>query len=455
MTDFAPETGIGLVAVIVTSFVLLIAVTGELAPAGGVSGRGRWLLAAALGSGLLAFVFKLALIATVSTDSIDRLLAHLPDAQRHATTDRPTDPGRWRASRHVWQALPEQAPHPAGAPTGPDAVALGRRLFFDRNLSRDRSLACASCHDLVQAGGADGRRTSTGIDHQRGARNAPTVWNAAFQTRLFWDGRADSLDAQAAGPFVNPVEMGMPDMDAVVARVAADAGYRDAFARVFGTGQPITPSRLTAAIAAFERTLITPDSRYDRFVRGDGTALNAAELRGMALFESVGCLQCHSGPNFSEASVFGSGAPFRLFPAREIARYASLDLAADPGIAPAGSPAGLWRVPSLRNVALTAPYFHNGAVDQLDEAVRIMAQTQLGWHLSSEEGIRAKAWWSAPARTLAVVRPRLLSEEDVQDITAFLRTLSSDRLLALRAQRAYPSSTSSDMLSGGLAAGIR
>jgi cytochrome c peroxidase len=455
MTDFAPEMGIGLMAVIVTAFMLLVAVTGELAPAGGLSGRGRWLLGAALGSGLLAFIFKLVLIGVLSTDTVDHLLARMPDADRPVPATPPIDTDRWRATPQVWQALPEHAPHPADAPDGAAAVALGERLFFDTNLSRDRTLACASCHDLVQAGGADGRPTAIGIDKQRGTRNAPTVWNAAFQARLFWDGRAGSLEAQAAGPFVNPVEMGMPDMAAVVARVAADASYRSAFAEVFGVQQPITPDRVAAAIAAYERTLITPDSRYDRFVRGDTTALTPAELRGMALFEAVGCVQCHSGPNFSEASVFGSGAPYRLFPVRTLARYTPLDLVADTGLARAGSRAGLWRVPSLRNVALTAPYFHNGSVDRLDEAVRIMAQTQLGWHLSSEDDTRASTWWSAPARTLAVVRPRLLTENDVQDITAFLKALSGERLLALRAGLAYASSASSDMRSGGLAAGMR
>jgi len=456
MTDFAPEMGIGLVAVIVTAFMLLVAVSAELAPAGGLSGRGRWLLAAALGSGLLAFVFKLALIGLLSTGRVDRLLATLPDAVRPPPADSRSASAHWRATPQVWLALPERAPRPDGAPAGANAVALGKRLFFDTNLSRDRSLACASCHDLVEAGGADARPTAIGIDKQHGRRNTPTVWNAAFQTRLFWDGRADSLEAQASGPFVNPMEMGMPDMAAVVARIAADASYRSAFDDVFGAGQAITPARVTAAIAAFERTLITPDSRYDRFVRGDASALSAAEQRGMALFETIGCVQCHSGPNFSEASVFGSGAPFRLFPVHAPARYAALDLSSDTGIAAPGSPAGLWRVPSLRNVALTAPYFHNGSVDQLDEAVRIMAQTQLGWHLSSKEGLQASTRWSARTRTLSLVRPRLVTEIEVQDITAFLRALSSERLLAVQAQHTYDSSSaSSDMRSGGLAAGMR
>jgi cytochrome c peroxidase len=456
MTELTPEHGVGLVAVIVLAFMLLIAVTGELAPTGRLSSRGRWLLASALGSGLLAFVFKLALIASLSTDMLDRWLIGLPAATRPAPPLPRIDTERWRAEPQVWQALPEHAPRPAGAPYGPTAEALGKRLFFDTRLSRDRSLACASCHDLVQAGGADGRPMSTGIDAQRGTRNAPTVWNAAFQSRLFWDGRADSLEAQAAGPFVNPVEMGMPDMAAVVDRIAADPGYRQDFARVFGDRGPITPARVTAAIAAFERTLITPDSRYDRFVRGDASALSATELRGMALFETVGCIQCHSGPNFSEASVFGSGAPFRVFPSRVLARHARLNLSADTGLAPAGSPAGVWRVPSLRNVALTAPYFHNGAVARLEDAVRIMAQTQLGWHLSSEDDIRTSAWWSAPARRLATVRPRVLSEIDVQDITAFLRALSSESLLALRADGGDESaSRPSDRPSGGLSAGMR
>lgn len=315
-----------------------------------------------------------------------------------------------------WQALPQVAPVPAGKPMSAARVALGRQLFFDKSLSRDGKVACASCHDLERGAGADGRAVSTGVGGRRGTRNAPTVWNAAFQARLFWDGRVGSLEEQALGPFTNPVEMGLPDAAAVERRVAARADYRRAFARIFGGPRPVRMDNIAAAIAAFERTLITPDTPYDRHVRGDADALSPAQRRGMALFESYGCRICHSGPNFSGASVFDTAQPYRAFPALPmfatafVARYR---LADDPGRAPPGSRQGLWRVPSLRNVALTGPWFHNGAVTRLEDAVRIMAAAQLG-------------------RPTDRLDRNTVSERDVADIVAFLEALSSDRLVATR-----------------------
>jgi cytochrome c peroxidase len=426
------ELDIGLLAVALGTTLLLLAVLRELAPAGGLTGRGRWLLAAALGSGVLAFAVKLTLVAWLVWLPLDAVPRQA--ARQSAPAFEPADTEAVVGNKpYVWQALPRVAPAPSGNAGTPEQVALGEQLFFDRNLSADRQLACASCHDLAQKAGADGRRTSLGIQGQVGARNAPTVINAAFQAWLFWDGRADSLEAQATGPLVNAVEMGMPSLQAVVQRVREDRRYAAAFRAAFPAALPANPGdesaitieRIAAAIAAFERTLITPDSPYDRFVGGDIRVLDAQAQRGMALFDAVGCTQCHGGPNFSSASVFEAGPAWRLFPAWPDAADPALQLARDPGLAPPGSTAGVWRVPSLRNVADTAPYFHNGAVDDLDEAVRIMARTQLGWQVVPGGDAVPLVRWKADQQTMALLAPRTLPESAVQDITVFLRALSA------------------------------
>lgn len=186
-------------------------------------------------------------------------------------------------------------------------------------------------------------------------------------------------------------------------------------------GAPITIDRITAVIAAYERTLITPDAPYDRFVRGELDALTPTQLRGMAPFQSVGCVLCHSGPNFSAASVFEPQAPLRIFPAFPTPYETRYGLTGDSGAAPPGSPRGSWRVPSLRNVALTDPWFHNGSVTELEEAVRLMANVQLGrtGHLLI---------WSAGDRVLREVDRPELGEREIGDLVAFLHALSSDRL---------------------------
>jgi cytochrome c peroxidase len=278
----------------------------------------------------------------------------------------------------------------------------------------------------------DGRRASLGVGGQPGARNAPTVWNAAFQAVLFWDGRAASLEEQAQGPLLNPMEMGMPSAEAVEQVVQADAGYRQAFAEAFAEGQPITIASIAAAIAAYERTLITPDTPYDRFVRGDLDALSPAQLRGMAQFQFLGCINCHSGPNFSAASVFSDQlAPLRLFPTYPTPFEKRYRLTEDSGATPPGGGRGSWRVPSLRNVALTGPWLHNGAVSELDEVVRIMAGAQLG---------RTGRYllWSDRNKVMTRLDTPVLDERSVSDLVAFLNALSSDRLRALQAANDKP-----------------
>ena len=313
-----------------------------------------------------------------------------------------------------WQALPAVAPYPPDNPTTPAKVALGRKLFNDRNLSADRTVSCASCHNLLLRAGADGKKVAQGIGGKRGPRNTPTVWNAAFQKKLFWDGRASSLEQQALQPILNPIEMGMTSEQAIIDRLTANPDYRSAFSRAFGE-DTITIDRVTKALASYQRTLVTNDSPYDDFVRGDSNALNREQLNGMALFERSGCVLCHSGPNFSTASLYGDNPPLRLFPANPS------PLTEDLGLTDAntGKPAA-WRVPSLRNVALTGPWLHNGEVKTLEDVVRIMATAQLG----KSRGKRVV--WSGNQLIVAENPP--LTDSDVRAIVAFLKTLSSRQL---------------------------
>lgn len=434
--DLGDLMSVGILAIVIAGSTLMLLVRFDLVPggrSGAVAGSGgRWIVAAGLGLGIIAFAMKLTIVAVVSHFPSQMVAPLIEDVGKARFDLAETGTSPERISRIVWQALPDQAPAPAGNPTTPARVALGERLFFDPALSRNGAFSCASCHDPLLAG-ADGRAGSVGITATAGRRNAPTVWNTAFQAVLFWDGRAASLEDQAKGPMVNPDEMGMPSLEAVERAVRADPAYRDAFADAFGATTPITIDRIAEAIAAYERTLITPDTAYDRFVRGDGDALSPAQRRGMALFQSVGCVTCHTGPNFSGASLFGTGSPYRLFPANASPydqRYRLID---DKGRAGPGAERGVWRIPSLRNVALTGPYFHNGAVDDLAEAVRVMATVQLNAVLTDDPRLGRMAEWSPEAGTLAVYGRRVLSGADIDDIVAFLHALSSPSLAARKA----------------------
>ena len=438
---------IGLVMIMIGALVTLSMVYLELGPATKLSGKRHKLLAVALGSGVLAFLIKILIIVTIAefpqytinpflttpeivTQRTQVLVKPGPakyvwvELPVKATTVLSNSSASTTVKPYKWEALPEQAPSPAHNPTTPQKVALGETLFFDKSLSRDGTLSCASCHDLYKHAGADGRSTSLGIDQQTGDRNAPTVWNTAFQTMFFWDGRAPSLEEQAKGPLVNPVEMGMPSLSDVEQKVRAQEHYLKAFAEVFGKGTVITIEHIAQAIAAYERSLITSDTPYDRFVRGDIDALSPAQVRGMALFQTVGCITCHHGPNFSAASIFDSSMPQRIFPSNPIPEEQRYNLLLKYNKA-SDTNRGVWRVPSLRNVALTGPWLHNGAVTELEEVVRIMAAGQLG---------RAGHYllWSDKDSTMREHNQPKLTDQEVKDIVAFLNALSSDRLLAKR-----------------------
>ena len=281
----------------------------------------------------------------------------------------------------AWEALPTTAPVPAENPTTAEKVELGKMLYHDPRLSSTGTVACASCHNTM-LGGEDNRPNSMGVNGQTGGRSAPTVWNSAFNSVQFWDGRAASLEAQAAGPVTNPIEMGMKSWDDVVARLKSIEGYQAAFEAAFGK-DAISKENATKAIAAYERTLITPNSAYDKYVSGDKTALTAQQVRGMEKVAELGCTSCHSGPAFNGPGVF------QAFPVISNPYFeAQYHFSKDKGLAEVTKKSDdehLWKVPTLRNIALTAPYFHNGSVKTLDEAVLIMGKLQLGKDLTKDE----------------------------------------------------------------------
>ena len=292
------------------------------------------------------------------------------------------------ASAAEWQALPHSAQAPANNPTTPDKIELGKMLYFDPRLSSTGTISCFSCHNVME-GGDDHRPTSVGVHGQLGGRNAPTVWNAAFQSVQFWDGRASSLEAQAKGPITNPVEMGMPKIDLAVDRIKRIPAYAAYFDRAFGKSAVIDADSIAMAIAAYERTLITPGSPYDRFVEGDKTALTAQQKRGMQAFADVGCTSCHSGANFSGPALPAGSGFFMKFPTyldnAYVARYRLLDDGGKAVQTGKKEDQNFWRVPTLRNLTYTAPYLHNGQVTSIPEAVRVMAATQLNKKLPDDQ----------------------------------------------------------------------
>jgi cytochrome c peroxidase len=285
-------------------------------------------------------------------------------------------------------ALPSVAPAPKDNPQTAAKISLGKQLYFDPRLSSSGAVSCASCHNIM-AGGEDNRAFSVGVEGKLGGRSSPTVWNAAFFSVLFWDGRAASLEEQAKGPLTNPLEMGMKNHDEVMARVAKIPGYVSQFKAVFGGTSPVTIDNLAKAIASFERTLVSGNSPYDQYVRGNHNALSASAKRGLKAVEETGCLTCHSGPHFSGPSLppgLGFYQKFPVFPGSNYDK--AYELAKDEGRFQATkveTDKNMWRVPTWRNVALTAPYFHNGSVKTLEEAVRVMAKTQLNKDLNDTQ----------------------------------------------------------------------
>lgn len=287
------------------------------------------------------------------------------------------------------EALPQKVPVPVDNPITKEKIELGKTLYFDPRLSIDGTVSCNSCHNVMSDGG-DGRPVGVGVRGQRGGRGSPTVWNSAFNSVQFWDGRAASLEDQAKGPLTNPIEMGMPNHDAVIARVNKIPGYVAAFKKAFPKdASPVNIDNLAKAIATYERTLVTPNSAFDKYIRGNKKALSAQQIRGMKLVEEIGCTSCHTGPNFAGEGLKMGEGNYKPFPQIPGSKYDKMyDLTSDLGryeVTKNKEDKNHWRVPTWRNVALTAPYFHNGKVATLDEAVRVMAKTQLDTDLTNEQ----------------------------------------------------------------------
>jgi len=276
-------------------------------------------------------------------------------------------------------------------PATPAQVALGRMLYYETRLSIDSTVSCNSCH-LLGAYGVDNRPVSLGVKGQPGSRNSPTVFNAAGHLAQFWDGRASTIEEQAKGPILNPVEMGMPSGDAVTERLKALAEYRAAFAAAFpGEADPVTYDNLGRAIGAFERGLVTP-SRWDAFLAGDAGALTPAERKGLETFVALGCSACHRG-TYVGGGMFQKVGLVEPWPEQgDPGRYAVTHRRGDRLV---------FKVPSLRNVERTAPYFHDGQVATLEEAVRRMARYQLGRDLRDAEVSSVVTWLKSLTGTIS------------------------------------------------------
>jgi cytochrome c peroxidase len=263
----------------------------------------------------------------------------------------------------------------ASNPITDEKVALGRMLYYDPRLSKGQDVSCNTCHALNEYG-VDNEPVSTGHKGQKGTRNAPTVYNAAGHFVQFWDGRAPTVEEQAKGPVLNPVEMAMPDQKRVIAVLKSMPEYVEGFRKAFTSEKdPVTYDNLGKAIGAFERKLITT-SRWDKFLGGDQTAFTDAEKAGVNKFLEVGCQTCHSGAYVGGSMFQKLGAVKPWEDSKDLGRFAVTKQDGDKMV---------FKVPSLRNIEKTGPYYHDGSVKTLEEAVGDMADHQLGKQLSKED----------------------------------------------------------------------
>jgi cytochrome c peroxidase len=299
-----------------------------------------------------------------------------------------------KEAQKLFRPVPSTPPAIRGNVPSPEKVALGKMLFFDPRLSSSWLISCNTCHN-VGLGGVDLLETSIGHGWQKGPRNSPTVLNAVFNIAQFWDGRAKDLKEQAMGPVQAAVEMNSTP-DRTVKTLKSIPLYVQQFQKAFpGAGDPVTFENMAGAIEAFEATLITPNSRFDQYLGGKQDGLSAAEQKGLGLFLKKGCVNCHSGVNLGGTGYFPFGVVEKpgaeILPPDDKGRFAVTRTASDEYV---------FKSPSLRNIALTPPYFHSGKVWDLRQAVAIMGSAQLGAELQ-------------PAETEA--------------ITAFLETLTGDQ----------------------------
>ncbi|PTN12363.1 cytochrome-c peroxidase [Nitrosomonas aestuarii] len=246
-------------------------------------------------------------------------------------------------------------------------IKLGKTLYLDPRLSINDKISCNSCHQLDNYG-VDNEPTSPGHDNKRGDRNSPTTLNAALHIAQFWDGRASDVEEQALGPILNPIEMGMPSKGAVVSKLKAINEYQKLFAAAFPDQKhPFNYNNIGVAIGAFERTLLTP-SRFDDYLKGNEDALNQVEKKGLNKFINAGCVTCHNGVVIGGNSYQKIGV-VESYETDDRGRFEVTHIESDKK---------KFKVPSLRNITKTGPYFHDGSVETLDEAIRLMAKHQLG-----------------------------------------------------------------------------
>ncbi len=305
-------------------------------------------------------------------------------------------------------ALPS-VPVPPDNPQTDAKVQLGKHLFFDKRLSLDRSLSCSSCHDPAKAF-TDGRTKASGFGGFTLSRNAPTVLNAAFNRAQFWDGRARSLEEQAKGPLTAKHEMNMLDEHLLVARLNHVPEYKKQFQTAFGSAPSL--DNVARAIAAFERTLTTPDSRFDRYANGDKSSLTVHEKQGLILFfGKAACAECHNGPNFTDDKLYGLGTSSAANKSADMGRFAVTRLRQDKGV---------FKTPTLRNIELTGPYMHDGSFATLEEVVEL-------YNRGGDPG---------PNKSKLLHKLDLSSQEK-SDLIAFLKTLTGT-MPAVEKPEMYP-----------------
>ncbi|MES9818160.1 MAG: cytochrome c peroxidase [Candidatus Thiodiazotropha sp.] len=280
-----------------------------------------------------------------------------------------------RKANRYFEALPQTMP--GSENDTPARIELGKQLYFDTRLSINDTQSCASCHPLGDGrGGMDNLPTSPGAHGEFGDRNTPTVLNAGWQSSQFWDGRAADLTDQARQPILNPIEMGMPDEESVVKKLGAIPAYVEAFAGAFpDDAPPLSYANLAVAIAAFERTLRS-ESRFDDFMRGDKAALTTREQSGLAYFVRHNCVRCHDGPMLGGTLIEKLGVYKDFHNVKDKGRYRVTGDEADEM---------MFKVASLRNVAITGPWFHDGSGKTLEDVIRIMGSIQLDIELKEDE----------------------------------------------------------------------
>jgi len=275
-------------------------------------------------------------------------------------------------ARSLFGVLPKEASSEAN-PVTPEKIELGRMLYYEERISLSQEISCNSCHPLLNYG-VEHTAVSLGHEGQRGERNAPTVYNAALHVAQFWDGRAEDVEEQAQGPVLNPVEMGMPSAEYAMGVLRSIPGYRPLFEKAFpGAEEPVTWDHYGQAVGAFERRLMTP-GRFDAFLEGADDALTDAEKEGLRTFVATGCATCHNGPAVG-GGMFQKLGLVEPYPTEDRGRAKVTGDKQDEFV---------FKVPSLRNVAETGPYFHDGSIESLDMAVRVMARFQLGRTLDAE-----------------------------------------------------------------------